>query len=167
MMEQRQIKEFNGHGKFGRSLVHCAVLDGDMAMIQDILDHELCASDLVNSVNWFHDTPLLLAAIMGFADMVELLLDRQAELEHQNLIGRTPLMLASEHGHAECVRVLLVNSAIMGAAEDTTKNLAWTFGGKRPDESYLAELNRRGPTIGMIKEAERERAGGDIFGSTG
>merc|ERR1719203_1380564 len=113
-------------------------------MIMDILDHELCAPDLVNSVDWFHDTPLLLAAIMGFPDVVEILLDRQAELEHQNLLGRTALMLASEHGHTECVRVLLVNNANFGAVclEDSAKNVAWTYGGKRPNETYLAKLNR-------------------------
>merc|ERR1712194_895686 len=100
---------------------------------------------------------------MGFPDIVELLLDRQAELERQNLLGRTPLMLASEHGHAECVRVLLVNNAKIGPPDGPPKNAAWTIGGTRPSETYFASLNRRPDVKVYIKDAKRERAGGGMF----
>ena len=41
----------------------------------------------------------------GYADIVELMLDKQGNPEIQNLNRRTPTHLASEHGHGDAIRV--------------------------------------------------------------
>lgn len=158
MIKQRKLKHFNARGQFGRTLVHYAVLDGDFLMCQEILDHAECLAGLVNASDIFHDTPVMLAAVMGFPEVVELLLDRQANIERQNLLGRTPLMLASEHGHTEIVRVLMVNNAKVGMPEDS-KSVAWSAGLADPDETYFAELNRREGVVEVLEDQKKERAG--------
>ena len=52
-------------------------------------------------------TPLHLAAFVGDAGLLSLLLAAGAELEAQNCDGQTPLFEAAAAGHAEAVRRLV------------------------------------------------------------
>jgi ankyrin repeat protein len=55
----------------------------------------------------FKGTPLQYAASSGHAEVVKLLLDRDAAIDATDSFGRTPLMWAAQAGHMDAVRVLL------------------------------------------------------------
>ena len=62
------------------------------------------------------DPALLLAALVGRADVIEALTNFGASVYTQMEDGRTPLMIAAENGHVEAVKLLLE----MGAGRFTT-----------------------------------------------
>lgn len=55
--------------------------------------------------------PLVLAATCGHPDVVELLLDRGADIEDRDFKGRSPLEWAVSFGQVEAVRLLLARGA--------------------------------------------------------
>ena len=57
------------------------------------------------------DDALLLAALRGDLEMVDLLLRRGASVRSQDAEGRTPLMLAAVHGHSAVAKRLIDNGA--------------------------------------------------------
>jgi len=54
-----------------------------------------------------HRTPLMVACIAGYADIVSLLINCGANLNDVDDEGHTSLMLACDKGHTDCVRLLL------------------------------------------------------------
>ena len=52
-------------------------------------------------------TPLIVAADGGCKDIVEILLEAGANIEHQNDQGETALIAAAQNGHTEIVQMLL------------------------------------------------------------
>ena len=61
------------------------------------------------------------------ADVVKMFLEKKANCNMQNKVGRTPLMMASCSGHVECVHLFLEKGAnIMSVDQDgkTAKDLA-------------------------------------------
>jgi ankyrin repeat protein len=58
-------------------------------------------------------TPLCYAAQNGRSEIVRLLVERGANLDHQSNNGATPLCMASQQGHLETARLLLDNGAII------------------------------------------------------
>ena len=61
----------------------------------------------INNVLQRGDTPLIFAAAKGHADIIPLLLDRGADINHTNIDHATALIWASWNGHCEAVKVLL------------------------------------------------------------
>jgi ankyrin repeat protein len=56
-------------------------------------------------------TPLHVAALNGYGDMVQFLLANNAKVNAKNSAGDTPLILAAEEGHEAVVELLLRNNA--------------------------------------------------------
>lgn len=54
---------------------------------------------------------MIFAAAKGHADMIPLLLDRGANINHTNIDHATALIWASWNGHYEAVKVLLESGA--------------------------------------------------------
>lgn len=54
-----------------------------------------------------HDTALTLACAGGHEELVELLIRRNANIEHRDKKGFTPLILAATAGHEKVVNILL------------------------------------------------------------
>ncbi|CAG2105105.1 unnamed protein product, partial [Medioppia subpectinata] len=71
-----------------------------------------------------HDTALTLACAGGHEELVSLLLNRGAEMEHRDKKGFTPLMLAATAGHLNVVEIMLNNGADMEAQSERTKDTA-------------------------------------------
>ncbi len=69
-----------------------------------------CGLD-INQKNHFSDTPLHVAAYLGDAFMVKLLLQKRADLDAMNKKRQTPLMQAALKGDLECVKALVKKGA--------------------------------------------------------
>ena len=80
--------------------------------------------DLDSQTDSNHDTALTLACAGGHEELVSLLLNRGAEMEHRDKKGFTPLMLASTAGHSNVVEIMLNNGSDMEAQSERTKDTA-------------------------------------------
>lgn len=69
-----------------------------------------------------HDTALTLACAGGHEELVELLLNRGADIEHRDKKGFTPLILAATAGHEKVVDILLNHNADIEAQSERTKD---------------------------------------------
>lgn len=80
--------------------------------------------DLDSETDSNHDTALTLACTGGHEELVELLLSRNANIEHRDKKGFTPLILAATAGHDKVVEVLLNHGANIEAQSERTKDTA-------------------------------------------
>ncbi|UJR25974.1 hypothetical protein I4U23_007322 [Adineta vaga] len=71
-----------------------------------------------------HDTALTLACAGGHEELVLLLLQRNANIEHRDKKGFTPLILAATAGHANIVSRLIEHGANIEAQSERTKDTA-------------------------------------------
>jgi len=149
LMNQRSLATINSRGKFDRTTLHFAVLDGEVDLCRRIIEHKDRTQDLLNVRDVFHDTPLMYASILGYIELVELLVDRQADLAYQNLCGRTALQLAAEHGHKKVVKTLLQEDANLGMGPPRLGPMGLTTLSR--SAPYLAELNERHQAKHRIK----------------
>ncbi|XP_052760903.1 ankyrin repeat domain-containing protein 17-like isoform X2 [Mya arenaria] len=69
-----------------------------------------------------HDTALTLACAGGHSELVTLLLNKGADIEHRDKKGFTPLILAATAGHTDVVEILLENGADIEAQSERTKD---------------------------------------------
>ena len=67
-------------------------------------------------------TALTLACAGGHEELVRVLLQRGANLEHRDKKGFTPLILAATAGHAGVVEILLDHGAEIEAQSERTKD---------------------------------------------
>jgi L-ascorbate metabolism protein UlaG (beta-lactamase superfamily) len=59
----------------------------------------------------FGCTALHLAALRGYAEIAEILLEAGAPIDHQNRLGESPLVLAGRYGHRDVVELLRARGA--------------------------------------------------------
>jgi len=143
VMDRHRLADQFCRGWLGRTLLHYCVMDGDTTLCSEVCNAEW-GQKLVNAYDLMGDTALMWASICGYDDIVELLLDRQAEPDHINLSGRTALHLAAEQGHHRAEKALLTGNARRGPNQ----------GFRRPDEVYLAELNDHDRVLSAIRVYE-------------
>lgn len=83
------------------------------------------------------NTPLQIAALEGFEEIVEFLLSKGAEVNARNVDKDTPLLDAVENGHVEVVKLLLKNGAnprLANAKGDEPYEMV------HPDDENYAEI---------------------------
>jgi len=85
-------------------------------------------------------TPLIVAAGGNCVEVVQLLLDRGAELNARDSDGWTALIKASAGGHEEVVRVLLAKGADLSPTDSAGRS-AWTYAALGRHEA-IAEMFR-------------------------
>ncbi|XP_058528998.1 ankyrin repeat and SAM domain-containing protein 6 isoform X2 [Ochotona princeps] len=82
---------------------------GNFQLVKEIADED---PNHVNLVNGDGATPLMLAAVTGQLPLVQLLVERHADVDKQDSVhGWTALMQATYHGNKEVVRYLLNQGA--------------------------------------------------------
>jgi ankyrin repeat protein len=92
------------------SALHCAVRTGNLELVSLVLQYRSSAdpgkSDLLNQRDGFGNSPLLLAASQGEADIVKLLLNVGADLTVVNNDGLNVLHCAAVKFHYELIPIL-------------------------------------------------------------
>lgn len=142
------------NSKFGMSPLMLAAMYGHADAVSILLDK---GGD-VNAQNEIHRTTALsLACFNGKHEIVSLLADRKANLEHRAKAGLTPLMEAAQGGFIEVGKILLERGADVGAmpissSRDTALGIAAEKGHFRFVELLLSKnapidvKNKRGCT---------------------
>jgi ankyrin repeat protein len=98
-------------GDNGRNPLHSAAYSGNLEVVRKLIEYDPAAVDARTE---FWTTPLLWASEgLNIEDgsILRLLLERGADINAQNRIGRTPLYVASKGGVLEAVRLLLEHGA--------------------------------------------------------
>jgi len=108
-MVKELILDFKAHNgywtlPFNHTPLHTAAVKGDIALMKLIVSRR--TPDL-NYGDASGQTPLHIAAIRGFSDIVSYLLVLGADPNLQDTFGTLPLHGAISHGHLETVKVLL------------------------------------------------------------
>lgn len=91
-----------------------------------------------------HDTALTLSCAGGHEELVVLLLQRGANIEHRDKKGFTPLILAATAGHASIVARLLESGANIEAQSERTKDTALSLACSGGRQEVVEVLLRKG-----------------------
>ncbi|XP_076458680.1 ankyrin repeat and KH domain-containing protein 1-like isoform X4 [Babylonia areolata] len=112
--------------KLGISPLMLAAMNGHTQAVKLLLD---MGSDINAQIETNRNTALTLACFQGRHEVVSLLVDRKANIEHRAKTGLTPLMEAASGGYVEVGRVLLdkgadVNAPPVPSSRDTALTIA-------------------------------------------
>ena len=107
-------------------------------------------SEDINVADFAGNTPLQVASLEGYADIVKLLLDAGCSTDSKNVDGDTPLIDAVENGHLEVVRMLL------DAGADPTQR---SQSGKEPIELVNSEMDDAGEIRAALLASKKEKDG--------
>ncbi len=90
-------------------------------------------------------SPIHEAALAGDVELVELLIDNDADVNDRDVHGYTPLLLAIQEGHTDIAKVLIANGADVNAraASDGTEDVT---------PLYLSIILGRGITETLLRD---------------
>ena len=92
----------------GRTILHLAVLKGDFAIVEMILEQW---PGIIDIRSLHKSTPLHFAASRGLPEITQLLIERGADINAKDVYERTPLHRAVEYNKTEIVRILIERGA--------------------------------------------------------
>ncbi|XP_069055397.1 ankyrin repeat and KH domain-containing protein 1 isoform X3 [Pleurodeles waltl] len=131
--------------KLGISPLMLAAMNGHVPAVKLLLD---MGSDINAQIETNRNTALTLACFQGRAEVVSLLLDRKASVEHRAKTGLTPLMEAASGGYAEVGRVLLDKGADVNAPPvPSSRDTALTIAADKGHYKFCELLINRGAHI--------------------
>uniref|UniRef100_A0A8B9PMM5 K Homology domain-containing protein n=1 Tax=Apteryx owenii TaxID=8824 RepID=A0A8B9PMM5_APTOW len=131
--------------KLGISPLMLAAMNGHVPAVKLLLD---MGSDINAQIETNRNTALTLACFQGRAEVVSLLLDRKANVEHRAKTGLTPLMEAASGGYAEVGRVLLDKGADVNAPPvPSSRDTALTIAADKGHYKFCELLINRGAHI--------------------
>lgn len=93
---------------------YVAMIEGKEAAVRKVLDENPSAANTDVSPEdqpWWRVPPLSVAACKGYLKIVELLLERGADIHAVNMHGDDALALAADHGHRDVVALLIEKGA--------------------------------------------------------
>ena len=93
------------------------------------------------------DEMLSLACRQGKQDIVELLLESGANVNHRNKAGNTPLLEACSQGHTTIAQMLLDHGADIDAPTEPTSDSALTWACTLGNDSVVEILLKRGADV--------------------
>jgi ankyrin repeat domain-containing protein 17 len=131
--------------KLGISPLMLAAMNGHTAAVRLLLD---MGSDINAQIETNRNTALTLACFQGRNEVVSLLLDRKANVEHRAKTGLTPLMEAASGGYIEVGRVLLDKGADVNAAPvPSSRDTALTIAADKGHLKFVELLLSRGASV--------------------
>jgi ankyrin repeat domain-containing protein 17 len=131
--------------KLGISPLMLAAMNGHTAAVRLLLD---MGSDINAQIETNRNTALTLACFQGRHEVVNLLLDRKANVEHRAKTGLTPLMEAASGGYIEVGRVLLDKGADVNAAPvPSSRDTALTIAADKGHLKFVELLLSRGAAV--------------------
>uniref|UniRef100_W8AVD4 Ankyrin repeat and KH domain-containing protein mask n=3 Tax=Ceratitis capitata TaxID=7213 RepID=W8AVD4_CERCA len=131
--------------KLGISPLMLAAMNGHTAAVKLLLDQ---GSDINAQIETNRNTALTLACFQGRHEVVSLLLDRKANVEHRAKTGLTPLMEAASGGYIDVGRVLLDKGADVNAAPvPTSRDTALTIAADKGHLKFVELLLSRGAAV--------------------
>ena len=122
-----------------------AVAAGRFSEVREVLEvaYQLIGNIylIVNSVNLKGKTPLHVAALKGYTDIVKYLVENGTDINISDNEGKTPLRNAAFHGHIDIVRYLVENGASFNVVDDKGRTALGSaiFSGHRDLVKYLVE----------------------------
>ena len=105
-------------------------------------------------------TPLINAAYYGHPEVVTLLIEAKARIEHKDNNGWTALTYAAGRGREDCVRVLLDAGADKESKSKDTGRTAYSFAKEQrdfPGRDTQVELHKRYTTICELLVTESDK----------
>uniref|UniRef100_A0A182STW8 ANK_REP_REGION domain-containing protein n=1 Tax=Anopheles maculatus TaxID=74869 RepID=A0A182STW8_9DIPT len=131
--------------KLGISPLMLAAMNGHVAAVKLLLD---MGSDINAQIETNRNTALTLACFQGRHEVVSLLLDRKANVEHRAKTGLTPLMEAASGGYIDVGRVLLDKGADVNAAPvPSSRDTALTIAADKGHLKFVELLLSRGALV--------------------
>ncbi|CAF3555455.1 unnamed protein product [Rotaria sp. Silwood1] len=131
--------------KLGITPLMLASMNGHVAAVKLLLD---MGSDINAQIETNRNTALTLACFQGRAEVVSLLVDRKANIEHRAKTGLTPLMESASGGYVDVGRVLLERGADVNAPPvPTSKDTALTIAADKGHHKFVELLLLYGATI--------------------
>jgi len=129
----------------GNCALHKAAEGGALAIVRVLLTSPGCwgRGAAPSSQNAFNDTPLHAAAFKGHSDVVEVLIEAQADVNARSDDGESALHCASFGGHSHVCSVLLLGGALVDAISPRD--------GDTP--LHLAALGRHVPVVEVLLAA--------------
>ncbi|XP_050294137.1 ankyrin repeat and KH domain-containing protein 1-like isoform X2 [Anthonomus grandis grandis] len=143
-INSRTGKLFEG-SKLGISPLMLAAMNGHGAAVKLLLDS---GSDINAQIETNRNTALTLACFQGRHEVVALLLDRKANVEHRAKTGLTPLMEAASGGYVDVGRVLLDKGADVNATPvPSSRDTALTIAADKGHVKFVELLLDRGAQV--------------------
>ncbi|KAI1285660.1 Ankyrin repeat and KH domain-containing protein 1 [Halotydeus destructor] len=131
--------------KLGISPLMLAAMNGHASTVKLLLD---MGSDINAQIETNRNTALTLACFQGRCEVVGLLLDRKANVEHRAKTGLTPLMEAASGGYVEVGRILLDKGADVNALPvPSSRDTALTIAADKGHYRFVELLIRRGAQV--------------------
>ncbi|ODM95490.1 Ankyrin repeat and KH domain-containing protein mask [Orchesella cincta] len=131
--------------KLGISPLMLAAMNGNTAAVKLLLD---MGSDINAQIETNKNTALTLACFQGRHEVVQLLLERKANLEHRAKTGLTPLMEAANGGYVEVGKILIEKGAEVNAAPvPATRDTALTIAADKGHYRFVELLLNKGAIV--------------------
>ena len=128
--------------KLGISPLMLAAMNGHVAAVRTLLE---MGSDINAQIETNRNTALTLACFQGRHEVVQLLLEKKANVEHRAKTGLTPLMEAASGGYVEVGRVLLDYGADVNAPPvPSSRDTALTIASDKGHVEFVELLLKRG-----------------------
>ena len=133
------------NSRLGISPLMLAAMNGHVQAVSLLLD---MGSDVNAQIETNRNTALTLACFQGRHEVVALLVDRKANVEHRAKKGLTPLMEAATGGYVEVGKVLLDRGADIAAVHAlTSRDTALTIAADKGHYRFVELLVNRGAPI--------------------
>ena len=134
------------HGaEVGRDQVLVAACkSGDDSLVLSLINSGVNVNCLVENFDDRLLSPLMMASAEGHTDIVKLLLQRGAQVDLQNNVGRTALMIASDEGHMNIAKLLMDHGAEVG------RDQVLVAACKSGDDSLVLSLINSGVNVNCL-----------------
>ncbi|XP_018026394.1 ankyrin repeat domain-containing protein 17 isoform X3 [Hyalella azteca] len=131
--------------KLGISPLMLAAMNGHAEAVKTLLNS---GSDINAQIETNRNTALTLACFQGRHEVVSLLLDRKANVEHRAKTGLTPLMEAASGGYVEVGEVLIAKGADVNAPPvPSSRDTALTIAADKGHVKFVKLLIEKGAHV--------------------